>query len=270
MKNLAIGLRLAFSFLLMLLITFAVAASGYWGVGRIADVVDGMLAGDYKQTRFSDDGNVAVLELRRFEKDYLLSLGDAQSQEKYAQEWSATSKKLLVILDDLAKLATEDEDRRAVETARRELGAYEAGFSRVQAAVRSGEAVTPQDANRLMGEYKEPIRSLSDALASQADKHGKDMEDEDQVIEASKDSVRNTMVLILVVGVIFGVAVSLYITQSITSPIAMVVNVVEKMAAGDLRESPTVDRTDETGRLLQAVKTMVEKLGEVIGEVRGG
>jgi len=270
MKNLPIGLRLVLAFSMMLLITLAVAASGYWGVERISGVTLGMLRGDYVQSSTAAAAAADVLSLRRFEKDLMLNMGAGDEEEEAARSWSAAQQDLRGRLDVLEKLATEDEDRRAVETARRELAQYEAGFAKLQAAIRSGEATTPQAANAILAEYKGPIRSLADALEAQATKHGKDMEGQVEVVEAAQGSVRNTMLLILFVTVVFGVVVSLYITRSITGPIGVVVGVVEKMAAGDLRESPTVDRSDETGRLLAAVKAMVEKLGEVLGEVRGG
>jgi methyl-accepting chemotaxis protein len=270
MKNLPIGLRLALSFLLMLLITVAVAASGYWGVSRISGVTRDMLEGDFARSAVAEALSQDVLMLRRFEKDYMLNMGSPEAEQKYLGDWAAARKKLQADIEKSLKLVNEDDDRRAMDTMVRELGVYEAGFNKVQAAIRGGTATNPQEANGVMNEFKEPIRNMVDAADKLAQKHAALMAEQGTVVDAAQGSVRNTMVLILVVGVIFGVVVSLYITQSITGPIAMVVGVVEKMAAGDLREAPTVDRADETGRLLQAVKTMVEKLGEVIGEVRGG
>jgi methyl-accepting chemotaxis protein len=270
MKNLPIGFRLALSFALMLIITLAVAASGYWGVSRVSGVTRDMLDRDYAQASTAESIQVSVLMLRRFEKDFMLNIGSGEAQAKYAKEWADEQQGLREDLERAAKLVSDEEDKRAVETMRRELAVYETGFAKVQAAVRNGEATTPQDANRVMGEFKEPIRNLGDAGDNLAKKHAAQMQEQGQVVDAAQGSVRNTMVLILLLGIVTGVVVSIYITGSITGPIGVVVKVVEKMAGGDLRESPVVDRADETGRLLAAVKTMVEKLGEVIGEVRGG
>ena len=208
--------------------------------------------------------------LRRYEKDFMLNIGDGAAEEKYGREWAAEHKKLKDRVDKFAKLAADDEDRRAVDGMARELGLYETGFSKVQAAIRSGQATTSPEANKVMGEFKEPIRNLGEVSEKLSEKHAARMAEEGVVVDAAQGSVRNTMVLILMLGIVLGILVSIYITQSITGPIAVVVGVVEKMAAGDLRETPVVDRSDETGRLLAAVKEMVEKLAGVIGEVRGG
>jgi methyl-accepting chemotaxis protein len=247
-----------------------VAASGYWGVSRIATVTRDMLEGDFARSALADGISQNVLFLRRYEKDFMLNIGDNVAEEKYGREWAATHKKVRDQVGQMAKLAADDEDRRAAEAMVRELGQYETGFAKVQAAIRSGQAATPQDANKVMNEFKEPIRNLGEVSEKLAEKHAAKMAEEGVVVDAAQGSVRNTMILILLLGVLVGVGVSAYITRSITGPIAIVVGVVEKMAAGDLRDTPVVDRTDETGRLLAAVKEMVEKLAGVIGEVRGG
>jgi methyl-accepting chemotaxis protein len=270
MKNLPIGLRLALSFMMMLVITVSVAASGYWGVSRIATVTRDMLEGDFARSSLADGISQNVLFLRRYEKDFMLNIGDNAAEEKYGREWAGVHKKLRDQVGQMAKLAADDEDRRAAESMARELGQYETGFAKVQAAIRSGQAATPQEANKVMGEFKEPIRNLGEVSEKLSEKHAARMAEEGAIVDSAQGSVRNTMVLILILGVLLGVAVSAYITRSITGPIAIVVGVVEKMAAGDLRDAPVVDRSDETGRLLAAVKEMVERLAGVIGEVRGG
>jgi methyl-accepting chemotaxis protein len=89
-------------------------------------------------------------------------------------------------------------------------------------------------------------------------------------MEAAAARVRATLALFVAIGIAFGLAVSFVIARSITSPIAAVVGVLERLAGCDLREAPAVDRKDETGRLLRAAAEMVRRLGDVIGEVRSG
>ncbi|MGB8930805.1 MAG: HAMP domain-containing protein, partial [Anaeromyxobacteraceae bacterium] len=272
MKNLPIGLRLALGFAVMLVITLAVAATGYWGVESVANKTDEILAGPVADAQTAAEMAKHTLGLRRFEKDYLLAIGASEADgAKALRNWEGEREELKKLMDELRpKLSDTPEDVAALETMTRSIPAYEAAFAALQGKVRTGEITTPHQGNEALVAVKDSIRDVvekSDAIAA---RHVGELAEQDQIIEGTRGSVRNTMVLILIAGVIFGVLVSLYITQSITSPIGLVVSVVERMAAGDLREAPTVDRTDETGRLLVAVKAMVEKVGEVIGEVRGG
>ncbi|MEJ2592777.1 MAG: methyl-accepting chemotaxis protein [Candidatus Thiodiazotropha sp.] len=67
---------------------------------------------------------------------------------------------------------------------------------------------------------------------------------------------------------ISGVLSAWAVTRSITRPLNETVNVADRLAAGDLRVMVEVDSKDETGILKQAMKTMIEKLAHIIGEVR--
>lgn len=77
-----------------------------------------------------------------------------------------------------------------------------------------------------------------------------------------------------IIGVIFGFIVSILlavvITRSITLPLKEAVEVANRLAEGDLTIDISVDKKDETGQLLAALKNMVDRLRQIIGEVRSG
>ncbi len=269
MKNLAIGLRLTLAFSLMLVITAAVAASGYWGLERSAAVTTAMLDGDAMVARLADDARSTSLGLRRFEKDYFLNLGSPEKEVEYGRGWRREVDGFRGLLAQLEKLVGDDE-RAVLKTLGQDLDAYTAGFEAIQGAIGQGKIQTPQDANAAMVVYKDAAHRLLSVTDELAEKHQKAMQDQKAVIAAANASVRNTMAVILVLAVLAGVLVSLYVTRSITAPVGGVVRLVERIAQGDLRELPPVDRKDEIGRLQVAMRAMAERLSQVIGEVRSG
>ena len=95
------------------------------------------------------------------------------------------------------------------------------------------------------------------------DNSGKD------VAEAYGSSVK-IMGGIAVFGVLMGLAIAWLITRSITRPLNQAVVFAQTVAAGDLSSNIVVNSTDETGRLLQALKDMNESLRKIVGEVRLG
>ena len=80
---------------------------------------------------------------------------------------------------------------------------------------------------------------------------------------------RNILVLAAVAGVVVGAVAALWLTRSITRPIASALNVAEGVAAGNLAQRIDVDSTDELGRLLGSLRTMQSRLSEVVSGVRG-
>jgi methyl-accepting chemotaxis protein len=268
-KNLRIGLKLALAFTLMLGITGAVALSGYWGTDRIAGVTLKMLAGDAELARLADDMLSAALQLRRAEKDVFLNIGEPEKEAEYERTWKKEFELLKGHLRDFSKLA-DDREREQAKVLLREAENYAAGFDGVMNAIRAGKAKTPQEANALMQVHKDAIRQMTTVAEQLAERHQKDMQAQAGVISAAASQVRGIVLTILLVGVMAGIGVGFYITSSITAPIGEVVRLVERLAGGDMRELPVVDRTDETGRLQAAVRAMVERLAQVIGEVRTG
>ena len=269
MKNLRIGLKLGLAFTLMLVITGAVALSGYWGRTRMVDVTLNMLAGDAEMARLADDMLGTALQLRRYEKDVFLNIGRAEKEADYERDWKREHEALKGHLRDFSRLA-DDREKEEARVMLREAENYRAGFEGVQNAIRAGTARTPQEANDLMQVHKEAIRQMTTLAEQLAARHQKDMQAQAGVITAAAEQARGIMLAILIVAVLAGIGVGFYITASITAPIGEVVRLVERMAGGDMRELPVVDRTDETGRLQAAMRTMMERFAQMIGEVRTG
>jgi methyl-accepting chemotaxis protein len=79
------------------------------------------------------------------------------------------------------------------------------------------------------------------------------------------------MVTVLsVVATLIGVIASIVITRSIVRPIGEAITLAETVAQGDLTCMIEVRSTDETGRLLSALKQMNESLRHTVSEVRIG
>ncbi|MBI5068921.1 MAG: MCP four helix bundle domain-containing protein [Deltaproteobacteria bacterium] len=270
MKNLRIGVRLGVAFFLMLLLVGAVAAAGYWGMQQVAHVTHAMLAGDAKMTRFADDAEAHVLSLRRYEKDYFLNIGDEEKEREYERAWKVEREGLATNLRDMMKLADQEQDRKAIDTATRELELYGAGFLKVVDLIRDRKVQTPQQANHEMNAVKGPIRALADSVDQLALHHAEAMAKQADVINDAVDRTRSTVVAIVLLAILLGVVVSIVITRSVTAPIEKVVRVLEQVAGGELRITPEADRRDEVGRLQVALRDMIGKLSQVIGEVRSG
>jgi methyl-accepting chemotaxis protein len=83
-------------------------------------------------------------------------------------------------------------------------------------------------------------------------------------------AARSTEIEVILASVLIAALMAAAVTRSITRPIRRAMEVAERIAAGDLREKIEVTASDETGRLLDAMRRMIEKLGRTIGEVRAG
>lgn len=85
------------------------------------------------------------------------------------------------------------------------------------------------------------------------------------------DMVRqNTLtwsIILLIIAFLLSIILALIITRSINRPIRQLISVSERIADGDTSVDILVDRKDEIGQLLSAMKMMTEKLKEVIRDI---
>jgi len=83
-------------------------------------------------------------------------------------------------------------------------------------------------------------------------------------------SMRVWMTVLALASLAVACAVGYWITRSITRPMARALEVANTVAAGDLSSRIEVTTSDETGQLLQALKTMNESLVRTVTVVRSG
>jgi methyl-accepting chemotaxis protein len=93
----------------------------------------------------------------------------------------------------------------------------------------------------------------------------------DQLGEDASEAAHDATVLLLALLAVATLASTLagyLITKSVTRPIGAAVALAETVAQGDLTMSIEVTRGDETGRLMEALKTMVASLTRTVSAVR--
>jgi methyl-accepting chemotaxis protein len=267
LKNMSIGKRLAIGFGLVVLFLITVGVNGYWGLEAITQETLKVLNGDAKIVTLSARAKATTLELRRFEKDTELNMGDVQVRNDYASKWRAQQQKLHDVLGELDKFQLLPEDKQAVQSMRDDLATYEGGYSKVLGLIEQGKLHTPQECNLAITEYKDPIHRLEDLATELTNRHAEVLVP--QVTEIAKTSTAR-MSIFSVAAIFVSIIITLVISRGITKPIEEVVSIVEEISAGDLTKSITAGRGDEIGRLLAAMGKMCGKLNEMIGEVRIG
>jgi methyl-accepting chemotaxis protein len=211
--------------------------------------------------------NEAQTAIQRAERTLLLPLDDrmrASQHEQLRGSW-ASAEKGWKLYEPLPQTREEEELwRRFVPTWQ----AWKVVHERIVALVDLGDRATASDLS--LGEGRAAFEAAEALLAKLIELNvrvGEEARTEGHAVIAR---TRALSVTTSAVGVILAVLLGLLISRSLTAPIALAVTAMERIAAGDLREPPTVDRGDETGRLLAAVRTTVERLAGVIGEVRAG
>ena len=109
---------------------------------------------DFMASRQADNLMTMLLQQRRYEKDSILTLSDPDRSGAYAQKWKDTRIALMEAVDVLGSLDLPEEDRRSLAQIRSDLGSYEQGYLQLLSQMREGRVRTPQDANKVLADYK--------------------------------------------------------------------------------------------------------------------
>jgi len=81
------------------------------------------------------------------------------------------------------------------------------------------------------------------------------------------ETARTWMVGLGGVAILFAVFVAVFLTRGIVRPLSEAVGVANALAGGDLTVAVEVKSKDETGQLTEAIRNMVDKLKQVVGDV---
>ena len=264
-----IGKRLTLAFGLTLVLVAIVATAGFWGLTRMSSTINGILNGDARLMAVASSAQAHTLDLRRFEKDTFLNIGDTPVVADYTAKWDKAYRDLGDDLDRLDKLVTTPEDREVVRSMRSDLNTYVNGFQNVVRDIRDGKITGSVSANAAITPYKDEIRRLDTSAAEYARVNAARMATKEKVVADAEQNTRLTMAVICIAGIAVVFFLTIAVTRSITGPILEVVAYAERLAIGEADLEIPTRGTDETGMLFAAMKKMVASNGEMVRAASG-
>jgi methyl-accepting chemotaxis protein len=119
------------------------------------------------------------------------------------------------------------------------------------------------DASR---KFDEAHATMFKLLDLQRDEGAKEYE----IAQNNYENIFITSVTIIALGIALAVIIGFLLIRAIITPLNEAVAVANAVASGDLTSRIEVNSTNETGRLLQALKTMNDNLVDLVGKVRMG
>ena len=264
-KNLKIGARLGIGFGLLSILLLTISLIAYVRVSQIVKEMDDVVNNYYPKTVIANDiVDQANLTARAMRNALLVkSPEEAQKEmdrivesrkiiaDKFDQlEKSITSeagKKLLAEVQGIRKIFIEDLNK----------------FTELQKAGRRDEAIDLMltKIRKSQGDYLGAVDKLIDFQGNLTATAGHEAE------EAGK-STQQLLILSGIFALLIAVSFAWFITRSITRPIAEAAAAAQRLAEGDLTVRLNADSKDEVGVLMTAMQNMVNKLSEIIGNVR--
>ena len=267
LSNLKIGSRLGIGFGAVLAIMVGMTILGIASLAHIQSGLDKIVSVNVYKTKLYSEMSESVHIISRVTRT-LIILTDMESMQR-------EKKKI-----DEARVRYEAAWEAIMKTPATEAGkALRAKILEVRTASRpindrlienalanrndTATAIMLKEAMPAMQKWQDAIH---DAMTMQEEANKKETED----AHAAYAQARTLMLILLAGALVLGVAVAWWITRSITVPINEAVGIAEKVAAGDLTGRIEATTTDETGKLLNALKKMNDGLLKIVGQIRSG
>ena len=270
LKKFSVAKRLAVGFGVVLFLLLVVAVAGYWGMESVTHETVSMLRGDSKVSQLADAAKIATLELRRFEKDTLLNMDNKPVMQSYHDKWKTQLAQLRASVGELDSLIGSGENKRLITEMDTEIAAYEGGYDGVVAGINDGTIKTPQQGNAKMTEVKDQIHRMEAAATELSDKHRQIMAEKEGTITSFARQTALVMFMIVAVTFVVAIIVTSLVSRGITRPVKAMAQHLGEMAqgGGDLTKRIEIISHDEVGQMASSFNLFVNKLEEIISEVR--
>lgn len=143
---------------------------------------------------------------------------------------------------------------------------YATGVQMAKAYVATG----PQDGNKLMGAFDQSSLALQEALNPFVDYQLSQLAAQNENLQSQTARMQWGAWLLSLCSALLVVGVTWLVSRSIVLPLKHAVQVVQAVAAGDLRNRMQTTGRDEISELMHAVQHMQDSLVRVVADVRQG
>jgi methyl-accepting chemotaxis protein len=121
-------------------------------------------------------------------------------------------------------------------------------------------------ATMYMGNADEKFQTLSRSLHDLLDLENKLSQDQYDYSVRSFNAALKIFILVLGIAIGLSVLISLLTARLITAPVSETMQVIQRIAEGDLTQEIELTSRDEIGQLAQSVNTMRMRMGETVGQ----
>lgn len=266
-SNLKIGVRLGFAFTLVVALMIGMALVAVQHLDSSSERMNEIVKGRYTlidlSNKIKNNGNKANAILSN-----LLMASSPEQAKKYMDDYVVVRKTNADVYARLEKLLQDGQSKALFQEQFRARSAYGSAvrkFFDLVSANRQQEArdLYQGDMARLQDDYY----ALVDKMV---DYHAKEMENDVARAVDEAGNAKIQMALLSACAVLIAVTTGVFMTRSITQPIMRAVSLAEAVASGNLTHRLEVDTTDEIGRLLTALKYMIENLHGIVAKVQTG
>lgn len=264
--DLRIATKLITSFLLVLVLTAMTGVFAIIQLGLVNETATEMRDNWLPSVRVVSGIRFFVANYRVKELRYLMADSPTE-QAQYEQEIVDARKEVETRMARYEKeLISSPVEQALFDTLKTNWNSYLNTSKNLLAESRQG--LKEQTSVILKGDSKRDFEQISSDLVKLVDLNDAGATAANQRGNEIYANARLSIIAAVLVALLVGIALALFISRIISTPLKRAVDVASQLAEGNLAVKIEGGSKDETGRVLTAMQAMVGKLSQIIGEVR--
>ncbi|MFO1384951.1 MAG: methyl-accepting chemotaxis protein [Chitinivorax sp.] len=269
LNGLKIGTRIKLGFgMLVLLLLVLIGTNFNSGQQISADL--GELQVNVASANNGDLLRLQTLQMRRFEKDMILNLGNKEKVAEYLGKWQKAEQAMQQALDAESKIADADEVKQLQEMKQRFI-AYRDGFRQVSQKAVAGEFSAPPEVNEAMKPFTTPTHELEKHVAAYVDLQLQHQRAISEQINATIQHANNLAVGVGIIAILLALLTAWLVTHSIQGPLTLLESsVLRSTRERDLRTHVEYQGKDEIGSTISAINGFFAGVRELVTSAQQG
>ncbi|MDD1727625.1 MAG: methyl-accepting chemotaxis protein [Methanospirillum sp.] len=257
LDDVKIGRKLLAGFLITIIISVIIAATGYIFISILDD----------KSEQMYQDRLLPIDYLGRINGAFYEFRGDAYKAllvpEQKNESLQAADKALKTVDEEIAKYEQVNlapEEREVFESFKSAFAGYKTEAAKTIQFIKNdkkNEALATLAAGTSLANYR---TQTDKALSSLLETNKKVAEQIKNDNDANAATAKTTMIIVSIIGAIIGIAFAILLTRSITGPLAKTVVMLDEMILGHLGMRLSMKRKDEIGHLASAMDRFADNL----------
>ncbi|SEK50519.1 methyl-accepting chemotaxis sensory transducer with TarH sensor [Roseateles sp. YR242] len=268
LRSYTIRVRLMALGLLSVLTLLLIGGDGLWAMASTKKDFQRYVSQDVESLAELSDVRAGVGNLRRYEKDMLINMGEQQAVKRYQQEWLSAYDRTVKGLDGIAALDIDPRIKSMPPAMKDSLARYKSGLEGVVARILNDDFTDSAEANRAAEPIKGPVREMDEQLSKMTQAILQRGAAEVERINTEERRVRLALMAVMLLGALGIGAFTFFNISSILSPLSQAVHTTERIAKQDLSEHLVVQGDDETAAMMRGVQGMQSSIREVVTGVR--
>ncbi|BDV42457.1 methyl-accepting chemotaxis protein [Geotalea uraniireducens] len=262
-KNMKIGMRLGVGFAVVVVL---MTVMGLFAITRLSALdreIEDMVKDKWPKTVMANEIIENLNIVARALRNGVL-LNEPQEVAKELARVDEAKGNIAKRLDELDKRITTPEGKVALKEVVDARAAYLPLESRIEGYLRADNDAAAK--SLMFGDFRKVQNAYLGAVNKLIEYQGELVEKAGNGAFATYQQSRNLIVGTLLAAIALAVVLALFVTRSITRPVAVCIESARKIAAGDLQVNLDDTGKDETGQLQGAMKVMVERIRALIAD----